>query len=382
MALIRTVAQAIRDEPRPSGFDYMRFVLAFLVVFSHVLNISFGQHAADRFVSTPFRPLQTFILPMFFCLSGFLVSGSLARSRTSISFFGLRIIRLFPALAVESILAALFLGPIFTTLPLAEYLAHPLFRSYFWNMLGDPQYYLPGVFQSLPLPVVNGQLWALPWELTCYGSLAALALLRLLRDRRSILRVAVILTFALAVAGWAGHAPDRPFLARVALLECFLFGALAFFYGDRIPLRRRWFAASSLLACLLFLSPYGDYFIAAPMAYATIYLGLMNPRQNRLISSGDYSYGIYLYGFPIQQAVTAVIGPSPWYLDLAVAVPFILAASVLSWWCVEKPAQKLRRCLTKVEDLWLNSRLNPMPTHDNAVPGMEHRHQAILSLPA
>jgi peptidoglycan/LPS O-acetylase OafA/YrhL len=64
----------------------------------------------------------------------------------------------------------------------------------------------------------------------------------------------------------------------------------------------------------LLLVPNGDYLIAFPVAYMTIYLGLLNPGRQKLLLSGDYSYGIFLYGYPIQQAVAA-FGPvmHEWY---------------------------------------------------------------------
>ena len=66
----------------------------------------------------------------------------------------------------------------------------------------------------------------------------------------------------------------------------------------------------------------GMRFAPVPMAYVAIYLGLLNPVRNKIILSGDYSYGLYLYGFPIQQAILA-INPTlgEWYWNLLLAIP-------------------------------------------------------------
>ncbi len=94
----------------------------------------------------------------------------------------------------------------------------------------------------------------------------------------------------------------------------------------------------------------GDCFIAFPAAYLTVYLGTFNPHRNDLLFSGDYSYGIYLYGFPIQQAATALTGPHrSWYLDLCFVLPSVFAVAALSWWFIEKPALKLRVLLPVIE---------------------------------
>ena len=61
-----------------------------------------------------------------------------------------------------------------------------------------------------------------------------------------------------------------------------------------------------------------------------------NPKRNGILFSGDYFYGIYLYGFPIQQAVTAITGSHRnWYLDLCFVLPGVFAVAELSWWFIE-----------------------------------------------
>ena len=74
----------------------------------------------------------------FFALSGFLVTGSLGRTRLH-QFVTLRVIRLIPALAVEITLSAVIIGLIFTTLPASEYLTSKGFYAYFLNIVGDIQ---------------------------------------------------------------------------------------------------------------------------------------------------------------------------------------------------------------------------------------------------
>src|SRR5690348_10328912 len=126
---------------RPSGFDYMRLALSLGVICSHSAFLTGDQ---DSFLaSTPI--FASFILPMFFSLSGFLVAGSLERSKTLIAFIGLRAFRIMPALTVEVLLSAFLLGPFLTTLSIANYVTDAQLASYFLNILGDIHYQLPGV---------------------------------------------------------------------------------------------------------------------------------------------------------------------------------------------------------------------------------------------
>ena len=93
-------------EGRPSGFDFMRFILSIAVVCQHSMNTTMGINKTLELLATPLRAPVAFVLAAFFGLSGFLVTGSLLRSESLISFLGLRVLRLGPALAVEVLLSA------------------------------------------------------------------------------------------------------------------------------------------------------------------------------------------------------------------------------------------------------------------------------------
>lgn len=334
---------------RPSGFDYMRLTLASLVVWTHTVNIALGNEAVTEIWTGPWRPPLAMILGMFFCLSGFLVAGSLERCRTMISFLGLRVIRLVPALAVDTLIAALILGPLFTTLPLREYFSDPLFSAYFLNIIGHVQFVLPGVFENNLQKTVNGQLWTLPFELLCYIALTVFAIIGFIRYRWLLLgAVAFLIVFLSIVEIYEGRSMVRYVMSGRTLVLCFLLGNLGYMYRDRIKLSRVGFAIACVAAYALLMLPGFDYVAAIPVSYVTIYLGLLTPRRLKIVSSGDYSYGIFLYGYPIQQAVYQLVGPGFW-LNFLIPYPFVVALAVLSWFLVEKPSLKLRPALIKLE---------------------------------
>ena len=107
---------------RPAGFDYMRIVLAAAVVCQHSMNATLGLRQTLELLASPFRIPVAMILAFFFALSGFLVTGSLSRCKSLISFLGLRALRIAPALAVETALSAIIVGPIFSETSLVQYL--------------------------------------------------------------------------------------------------------------------------------------------------------------------------------------------------------------------------------------------------------------------
>lgn len=350
----RTIADHLAaTNNRPAGFDYLRIILALLVVISHVGNLSFGMTAPRADWAGPLRPLLAAIVPMFFALSGFLVAGSMVRCRSLAGFLGLRILRLMPALMVDTAVSALIIGPMFTALPLTAYLTHPMFHAYWGNVIGDVHYFLPGLFETHPSRFVNEQLWTLPWEFVCYASLAGLWVIGAVRTRWVTLAAAMGVGLY-AATSWIrqGLLPD-PFDPPGLIVACFLFGVAFYQFRDAIRLHNALLVLSLGASALLLADPYAGLFAFVPLTYATVHLGMLNPPRNRLIASGDYSYGIYLYAFPLQQAVVAIAGPGLGWRSLVLALPLICVFAAFSWWCVEKPAMTRLRPMLHTAESWL-----------------------------
>jgi peptidoglycan/LPS O-acetylase OafA/YrhL len=219
---------------RPSGFDYIRLILALGVIFSHSMLLT-NDNDAMMGIRPVLAMFFALILPMFFALSGFLVAGSLERSNTLITFLGLRVFRIMPALTVEVLLSALVLGPLLTTVSLAYYFSSGEFFSYFLNIFGEIHYYLPGVFLSNPVTVVNGQLWTVPWELACYIALAALAVTGIFRRRHWL--VLSLVGLHVAQIGLDIIRTDRnPWVVGgSALLMSFVAGLVLYRFREKFP---------------------------------------------------------------------------------------------------------------------------------------------------
>jgi peptidoglycan/LPS O-acetylase OafA/YrhL len=340
---------------RPAGFDYMRLVLALSVIAWHSLLISSGLDTQPGFVERVLQPLSMLIVPMFFALSGFLVAGSLERSKTLISFLGLRVFRIMPALTVEVLISAIILGPIFTTLSIREYFSHPDLHHYFLNMVGDIHYKLPGVFENNPSKLVNGQLWTVPYELVCYIMLSVLAVFGIVRRRHLLLGFIVVYYFAQLGNTLFRQSTDFQGAGGSSIVMAFIAGLLLFRYRDRVSWSKTLFAISFVLSIALpMFIPKGMRFAALPIAYLTVYLGLLNPPRNKIALSGDYSYGLFLYGFPVEQAVySSSPALQSWYGVMLVAIPLTAMIASASWWLIEKPILSQRNSLKTLENWYL-----------------------------
>ncbi|WP_229187945.1 acyltransferase family protein [Bradyrhizobium oropedii] len=335
---------------RPAGFDYMRIALASSIICLHSLNVTLGLGPTLQILGS-LRIAIAMILALFFALSGFLVTASLLRCKSLISFLGLRLLRIGPALVVETTLSAIIIGSVLTELPLTQYFADPKFHAYFLNIVGDIHYVLPGVFLHNPMPeLVNAQLWTVPYELWCYVILALLAVTAIAFNRVAYLVFLVIAQIALT--GYDIYRWDEvPIQLRPHLLVfCFLAGVCFYLWRDKVPFNRTACLLALVLCAAGMATGRGDALAPVPAAYVACYLGLMNPRRSWIVSSGDYSYGLYLYGFVIQQCV-ATFGPSVqhWYLNILISLPLAFGVAVASWHLVEKHALRLRGRLEKLE---------------------------------
>jgi peptidoglycan/LPS O-acetylase OafA/YrhL len=342
---------------RTRGFDYLRAILSIAVIAFHSALTCYGAGTETQVWHGPWRPLLAFILPSFFALSGFLVAGSLVRTRTLHEFLTLRAVRLVPALFFEVLISAMLVGPLLTTVPLAEYFSAPAFRAYWLNIAGDIHYYLPGLFLTNPAPgTVNDQLWTIPIELRCYIAITVASILGITRHRWRILPIIAASTIAMPVAELLERGTtltDFNAVSSKVLYLCFLAGIAIYLYQDRVRLSP-WLLAGSIVAAWVLLPlPTGQYLAAVPVAYVTIYIGLLDPPVSLLSRIGTYSYGLYIYGFVTQQAY-AYVFPSYriWWLNILFSLSVAMVFAALSWHCLEQPVLRRRaRAVTAVNAL-------------------------------
>jgi peptidoglycan/LPS O-acetylase OafA/YrhL len=322
------------------AFDFLRLFLAVVILFFHARWLCQGDAVPP--ISPYINPLLIMVLPMFFALGGFLVMGSADRVKFTSTFVAFRALRILPALCVEVLLSAFFLGSIFTTLPLSRYFTDWQFFRYFANMLGFITFQLPGVFENNPVPdIVNLNLWMLPLEIYSYAIIAGLMWSKILL-RLDILTYVIVIVgiFCAILNGFTFFAVAPRALRGYTLTYYFFVGMLFYHWRHRIP--RNWglFAISSLLAYLFMFSPHAVYLAAPFITYSTIFMGMMPMPKLKIISKGDYSYGMYLYGFPILQAlvssVPALHGHVLTTFLAGISVTFLFA--VCSWHLIEKPA--------------------------------------------
>jgi len=333
---------------RDNNFQLIRLFAAAFVVLFHSYALTSQWTHEPLWKLAPELNFGALGVKIFFVISGFLVTQSWLARRAVAPFIASRVLRIYPALVAATLLTALLAGAS-STLAWREYIAHPQTLDYIWRVaLGwDMVYRLPGAFPTNPFPHdVNGSLWTLPIELRLYIGVLAAGVAGLLARRAALLAALCALTALFAARpDWFPLAPNDRVVRELALL--FALGSLAYVWRDALPVS---LAGATAAVALVAWNPGGwprGLLFAPLLAYGVLVLAyhrrLQWPAFNRL---GDYSYGLYVYSFPLQQTLMQRWpGLEPAGL-FALSLPLALAAAAASWHALEQPALALKSRFT------------------------------------
>lgn len=283
---------------RGNNFDALRLLGALAVLVSHQFALmGLDQPMLGRF------DVGDVALLMFFSISGYLVTASWLSDPDPVRYLKRRALRMAPGWAVLMVLSTL-------------------------TMIAMGSRF----FENNPVPNFNGSLWTLEWEVLCYVVIAVAAVFFPLRLATPVMLVSLlIIRPKLAV-------PDY---AQIAAMFCA--GAMLKVYPIRkfkiIPTA---IYAGVVIALLMWEWYFYAFMLVVPVA--SVYIGLASwPYLRRAGRFGDFSYGIYIYAFPVQQIGVLWFGKDQPYLPmLAFSIVLTGVLAVLSWHFVEAPALRMK----------------------------------------
>jgi peptidoglycan/LPS O-acetylase OafA/YrhL len=331
-----------------NNFDLVRLLAAISVVYGHSYILQLPDGTTDWVGGAlGFDGFASLGVYAFFLLSGMLVTASFERQRSAPRFVALRIARICPAVAAGSLMTIFVIGPLFTTLPLREYFASGMTWANldnFSTIVLKAGWILPGVFEhNRFVNDVCAPLWTLPIEVRCYLIVLVTGLAGLLSNRWG-----VVLAAALGLAAFVVklHLPHLQVGLRDVFDRAggysfwpepfFLIGMLLYGWRERIEID----GLAALGLVMVFLV-FRDTAGAQPLFYLAFVYGVLwvgtTPLLRHFVPRNDYSYGIYLYGFMMQQCVASIAPHLNHQMATLIAAPFILLCATLSWRYVERP---------------------------------------------
>ena len=342
-------AQETAWDGRANNFDFLRLALAALVLYSHSYPLGGTPEALEPVMRLTHGQMTggAVAVDLFFVMSGFLITASAERSRSLRSYFQKRVLRIYPGfllLVCLTVLVALPLsGARWSEPGVAGRVGNVLLQT-----LRLREFDTTGAFARNPYPgSINGSVWSIQYEFWCYVGVAGLLTAGLLRRRGAVLAVfaaALVWGVLYQVRGWSvggkflGVLLGWPTLwAR--LLPLYLAGVVFYLFRGRI--RLHWGLVAGAVAALAVACwvPFGMT-AAFPLAGTyLVFFFAFTPLVwlHRFGRFGDFSYGTYLYAFPVQQVLIQAIGHAvaPWIL-FAAALPVTLLLAVASWYGVER----------------------------------------------
>lgn len=315
-----------------NNFDFLRFAAAAMIVFAHAYSLRLGYVGMGMY--DPVTLVAQAGLAALLVTSGYLIAMSWESTASPLRFAWKRFLRVVPGLAIAIFITLFVIGPLMTSLPPGEYFA-ALFSP---AGLATAPFFEDGsaigLFQDNPWTYVNGSLWTIPVEVLMYGVVAALGIAGLLRRWGAFAALA-----AVNILVWM-YWFDDPRMAKVRFTLYFLAGAFLYLHRHRIAYRPVVAGALLLLLGFSVLTPYVTVAGMIAIPYLTIYAAhIPIPFLSTFGRPGDFSYGIYIYHYPVQQALIQVTANAlllPALFGLSFAVTFALA--FLSWHVIEKPA--------------------------------------------
>ena len=340
---------------RDNNFNIIRFIAASLVLYSHSFPLTSGFGNAEPLKNAVGMTWGCLAVDVFFITSGFLITGSYFSRNNLISFVWARVLRIYPALIVNMIFCVYIVGLYFTEIIKFDYIRDFQTINFFLRnsfLFFGVKLKLPGVFHDIPLEyVVNGSIWTLPYEVKMYAILAAFLFFYSI-SKKSLIKInlktiSLCVVFLCLVVFFFNH--FHPLLSKnslkfVRLFLVFFTGSLFYIFRDKIRLSTKWFFIA--LFVVLASAKNNDlffvfYYLFLP--YIVFYLAYVPAGKIRNFNKiGDYSYGIYIYAFPVQQSMASIrpgITVSEMILYSSV-ITFTL--SFLSWHLIEKRCLRMK----------------------------------------
>lgn len=359
----------LRSEHR-NNLDIMRLVFALFVIVSHSYPIS-GNPSGDWLSRVTGGQIMFSSIGVdgFFIISGFLIFNSLKFSKSKADYIWKRCLRIFPALFVVLVLTIL-MGYFVSGMSAYDYFYGNIsVRTYLINNLSlyALQWHISGVFTGNVYPnTINGSLWTLVYEFALYFIIMLTAIGTLLGKHISrVLGLLVILGTAYLALNYKAELNVREFFWGLNFYQMAYLSSL-FFAGSFLASLKfnewsglRWYCLGSAIVLVISVL-LGKYAVVAHAVLPVFIISLGYSCITNLSAAyskvGDLSYGVYIYGFPVQQLLMHCFNLTTLEL-MAYSSGASVLCGYLSWKLVESKALEYKSVIGD-----FNAKTNRVPS--------------------
>lgn len=321
---------------KENNFNLLRVVLASMVIIYHSFAIF-----NDRAISDPIIKYLGVIstgglaVKTFFFLSGMLVTKSLMNNGSFLRFVKSRLNRILPAYFCVILISALVIGPLISQLTYADYFSDKNTWLYIFNNFAlNTAYLIPGVFIHSKFGF-NGSIWTIPLEIACYSILAIYIIsIKIMKMPNPLfLCLLVIIAPLTPLRDWLFNSNGAS--AIYMLAPCFALGCITAILKNNLKVMFMPYFVLFLLGFFVDNNILKNYLFCFSFCMICLYL-FTTKISKKIRIQDDVSYGMYLWGFPIQQIIANNVTTNLVLSCLASLVAAYLVGQV-SWRVIEKP---------------------------------------------
>ncbi|MDR0605005.1 MAG: acyltransferase [Bacteroidales bacterium] len=292
-----------------NNFNFLRLLFASMVVIGHCRDLSGFKYPILIIVDTHIAVCG------FFIISGFLITKSCLYTRGLKEYFIKRAKRLLPAYFLVIILAAFVLS-LFSSLSFREYFFSLGFCKYivanlmFMNFLCPS---LPGVFNG---KAINGALWTIKIEVAFYIVIPFIILFLKKLDnlkKRNVFLGAVYISAILyrSVCLYLKNISNSNIIDKLehqfpGFMQYFAFGIFMLLNYDRIQRHeKKWIVPAIIIFGLHYITK-TEFLMPVALGLLVIFVSFHFTQLNNIGKHIDFSYGIYVFHFPIIQLLVSI----------------------------------------------------------------------------
>lgn len=316
-----------------NNFDFIRVLLAFIVFLGHLGTLS----ASDKLTFLQYSPIEIAVFG-FFVVSGFLIARSYERSSSLKSYLKKRIRRILPAYLLVIFLSATLLSLV-SSYSFMEYFSDPqVYKYLFWNslFLNFKAPWLPGVFGN---QAVNGALWTLKIEMCYYFCVPLLFLLFGKNNKYRNTSLIIIYFLSLGYLNYFESIHQISTAKQLpGALSYFIPGMLIYFNFDLFIKNKNTLFIIAIITVWIDLIFNIIMFSPVTIGVIVLYIAYSFKFLNNFGKYGDFTYGIYIFHFPIIRIFTTLglfqdYNP---YIMAIICMFAVVAVGICSWHFYEK----------------------------------------------
>lgn len=316
-----------------NNFDFIRVLLAFIVFIGHLGVLS----ASDKLAFLEDSPVEVAVFA-FFIVSGFLIARSYERTTSLFRYAKKRFNRIVPGYLLVVFLCAILLSLV-STLSFTDYFSNPqVYKYLFWNsiFLNFKEPSLPGVFGN---GAVNGALWTLKIEVCFYICVPLIFLLFGKNNKYRNISLIILYFCSLAYLNYFEMTGKLAISRQIPGALCYFIGGMLIYFNFN-----KFIQYKNLLFIIAFITVWIDLIfnikLFSPMMLSIIvlYIAYSFKFLNNFGKYGDFTYGIYIFHFPIIRVFTTLglfEDYNPYFMGV-VCMLLVIGVGICSWHFYEK----------------------------------------------